>query len=116
MTGEAKSTPKPKLIFRRQDRINYVMDGVCDYYNITKEELLRKERSKVRMKRKSIVVKILRDDADCQLKDIMFAFNCRSEVGIWQIHENITEDLEDRSPATKEIREEYKNVLKYLGL
>lgn len=111
-----KETERPKLIFRRQDRIDYVMNGVCGYYGIPREELLKKARSKVRMKRKSIVVKILRDAADCTLKDIMCAFNCSSQEGIWQIHSNITEDLEDRSTATKEIREEYKNVVKYLGL
>jgi chromosomal replication initiation ATPase DnaA len=107
---------KIKLVFRRQDRIDYVMDGICNFYDITRAELLRKARSKERLKRKSITVKILRDAADCTLKDIMCAFNCSSQEGIWQIHSNITDDLEDRSFATKEIREEYNNVVIYLGL
>lgn len=107
---------KPKLVFRRQDRIDYVMNGVSDYYKISREELTRPTRAGARLKRKRIAVKILRDIADISYKEITYSFNQTSLPCIWRMLMDMTEDLNDHTSATKEIREEYKNVVNYLGL
>ena len=101
---------------RRQDRIDYVMNGICDYYKITKDKLIKGATSGKRFRIKRIAVKILRDIADISYKEIAYTFNVTSLPGIWHILMDMTEDLNDRTSATKEIREEYKNVVKYLNL
>lgn len=105
-----------KVIMRKQDRIDYILNGLCQYYDITKEELLRRARTDKRYKRKRIAVKILRDIADCSFKDIKYAFNNTSENTIWFIHHYISEDLESNLSVNMAIKKEYADVLKSMGL
>lgn len=105
-----------KVIMRKQDRIDYILNGLCKYYDITKEELLRRARTDKRYKRKRIAIKILRDIADCSFKDIKYAFHNTAENNIWIIHRNISEDLESNLSVNMAIKKEYAEVLNFLGL
>jgi len=110
------SNVKTVVVIRRQDRIDYVINGICDYYKIQREDLQRRARTPRKVKRKQVTVKMLRDVADISFKEIKNALNNQSESQIWQIYTNITEDIETKCDATKAIREEYQNVLKHLNL
>ena len=106
---------KPRVIMKKQDRIDYILNGLCDYYSIPMDRLVCDARSTERSKRKRIAVKILRDVADCSLKDIQYIYGHTDESCIFQIYQKVQDDLDPRY-GNKEVREEYKNVLQYLGI
>lgn len=106
---------KPKVLMKRQDRIDYVLNGLCDYYKIPMDRLTCDARSKSRGIRKQIAVKILRDIADCSLKDIMFIYKHTDESCIFQMYQRAEDNLHPKY-GNKEVREEYNNVLQFLGI
>lgn len=109
--------PRHKLIIRKQDRMDYIIDGVCRFYDIPITELVkRKATSVATYKHKRIAVKLLRDVADCSFKDIQYNFDRGNEQGVWQIYQRITEDLESGYSSNKELKKEYAEILKFLGL
>jgi len=107
---------QPKVVILKKDRIEYILSGVETHYGIDRTELLKKARTPERYKRKSFVVKILRDIADCSFKDIKHLYNNKSEETIWTIHQRVTEKLESRYDCDVLLRKEYNNVLKSMGL
>jgi chromosomal replication initiation ATPase DnaA len=107
---------KPRVIMRKQDRIDYVVDGICEYYGIDSNEFLRRARTDRRYKRKRIAIKILRDIADCSFKDIKYAFDNKSEANIWYIYDGITEDLNSGNGCKMEVKKEYADIVKFLGV
>lgn len=71
----------PRIIIRKEDRINFIVDGVCKFYDVPKEELLQKKaRSSQLYRAKRMVIKLLRDIADCSFKDIRYAFEYGDEA------------------------------------
>jgi len=104
-----------KIVIKREDRIKYILQGVCDFYNITQEELVSYTRTG-KFNRKKIAIKLLYDVADITYKDIMKAFDRTSWVAVWQAYQNITEDLDESSYGNKELKKEYKELLSYLNL
>ena len=107
---------EPIVLIRKKDRIDYILNGLCRYYDITMEELLRRARTDRRYKRKRIAIKILRDIADCSLKDIKYAFNNKSEAAIWQTYTIFTEEIDPNTYGSESLKKEYADVLKYLRL
>ena len=103
---------KPQVIIRKKDRIDYIIDGLCRYYDVTKDELTRKTGHGEKCMRKRYAIKILRDDADCSLKDIVYAYNNKDEANIWFIYQRITEDMS----YDKAVNAEYHNILNFLGI
>jgi len=93
-----------RIIIRRKDRVEFILSGICDYYNIDKDDLLRSRSKGVRCKRKAISVKLLRDVADISLKEIGYLFHCKDTGGVWRIYQEVQEDRE------------YNNIIKHLGL
>jgi hypothetical protein len=114
MQGEM-NTPT-KIIIKRQDRIDYVLNGVCDYYGVTPNILGARYRNKEKFRRKCIAVKILRDIADISFKEINYAFGNKfpNIEGTWRQYQLINEELD--SYEGKELKQTYKNILKHLGL
>ena len=102
---------------RKKDRIDYVLNGVCAYYGITLDELTStRARSVKKYRQKRITIKILRDIADCSFKDIRYCFKHGDESNTWQIHQHISEDLDSDSSFNRELKKEYADILKFLGL
>jgi chromosomal replication initiation ATPase DnaA len=107
---------KSIVIMRKKDRINYILNGFCRYYNITMEEFMRRARTELRYKRKRLAVKVLRDVADCSLKDVKYAFTNKSEAAIWHVYDAVSEDLSPDSVGNEKLKKEYADILKFLGL
>lgn len=108
--------PRPTLVIKREDRVNYVIDCVLDYYKIMKEELVKRHRSPAKVDRKRIAVKLLRDIADITYEEIGMALGNVSQDGVWSIYKNITEDLQENSFGNKELKKDYKAILKLIGV
>lgn len=103
---------KPRVIIRKKDRIEYILSGLCRYYDIEMNELIRKVGHGKNCIRKRFAVKILRDDADCTLKDIKNAFNNKDEANIFFIYQRISEDM----GYDKALNQEYHNILNFLEI
>jgi chromosomal replication initiation ATPase DnaA len=108
--------PRPTLIIKREDRVNYVIDCVCDYYKIMKEDLIKRHRSPAKANRKKMAVKVLRDVADITFEEVGMALGNVSQDGVWTIYKNITEDLQENSFGNKELKKDYKALIKHIGL
>ena len=107
---------KEKVIIRRQDRINYVLDGLCSYWEISREEMKSYRRNPQKHDRKRIAIKLLYDIADITFQEIALNFDRTSGNAVWQTYQNISADLQESSYGNKELKQEYKNILKYLGV
>jgi chromosomal replication initiation ATPase DnaA len=107
---------KPKVLLRKQDRIDYVLNGVCDYYSVPISDIMRDAKTTERAKRKRIAIKILRDIADCTLKDMKFLWNHTNESTIFQQYRNIEDELNSGRDFNREIKQEYKEILQYLEI
>lgn len=108
---------KPRVIIYKKDRINYIIEGVCHFYNLPKEEVLKKKaRSPELYTAKRMLIKLLRDVADCSFKDIRYAFTYGDEANGWMIYSKLSEDLDAGGTINKEIKQEYADLLKSMEL
>jgi chromosomal replication initiation ATPase DnaA len=107
---------QPLVVLLREDRINYVLDNICEYYKITREILIKRYRNPRFANRKKLTVKLLRDIADIPVIDIAESLGFVSYDAIYDIYRNITEDLQESSYGNKELKQEYKDILKQLNL
>jgi chromosomal replication initiation ATPase DnaA len=107
-----------RVIIRRQDRIDYVLNGVCEYYGIRKDRFCSYVRNYTAVNRKKIAMKIMYDVADLRLKDIAYAMNYKvgSEHCVWDHIRNLNEDLQANNNNGKHLNAEYNKVLKHLNL
>lgn len=107
----------PRVIFKRRDVINYVLDKICDYYDIPLDELTdRKARDTASFKRKRMAITILRNEAECSYKDIQASFKYGDEANTWFIRQNMTDDLNSNSSCNRELKQEYADVVKFIGV
>ena len=104
-----------KVVIYKQDRINYILDGLCDYYGITRDELNKPVR-KLPQKalRKKIATHLLWYVADCKLKDIAIALGYSDKMlyHFGDMRDEIGEMLE----SDKSFKTEYSQILKHLNL
>jgi chromosomal replication initiation ATPase DnaA len=103
-----------KVIIRKQDRIDFIFSGVCDYYKVPKDDFRRHFRNPTKVIRKKILMTVLYDVADCSYKDISNALGLSSKSipGLCRHVQTLREDMS----FDKGLKAEYTNVLKHLGL
>ena len=111
---DSNSYTPPKVVILRQDRINYVLNGVCSYYNLPLDLLRAQSRGRVGKRRKMMTIKLLRDLADISFKEIKYAFNNKSEQSIWASYTAISEDI--NYGGNNSTKQEYELILKHLNL
>jgi chromosomal replication initiation ATPase DnaA len=61
------------VILKMDDRINYVIQKTCEYFEVSRGFLLKQHRNEELITRKRLTIKLLRDVADCNFKNIGFA-------------------------------------------
>jgi hypothetical protein len=108
-----------RVVIRKQDRINYVLSGVCEFYGITQAELCRKNiRNPQKINQKRIAMKILHDVADLSLKDIGYSmgYDIENPSNIYQQLYIISDQLDECYVGSKKLKIEYNQVLKHLNL
>ena len=106
-----------KVIIRKQDRIDYVLNGVVSYYNLF-PGISYKTRNKKRVKAKKVAMKLLREVADISLKEIGYSLGCGANCESWVKSgiDQINDQLDPNIYNNKELQGEYFNLLKHLGL
>jgi chromosomal replication initiation ATPase DnaA len=105
----------PTIIIHKQDRIDYIVNGVCEYYDITRDALMKRYRSPQRHNRKRIAIKLLADVANCTLADIKETFGTTSTTAVYFSLQGIREDLSS-AYNNLDLKKEYNDVVKYLRL
>lgn len=104
-----------RIIIRKQDRIDYILDGVSEYFDIPRQELIKRYRNPTKYNRKRIAIKLLIDVADCKIADIKDVMGATSDTAISYTLCGIREDLSS-SCNNLDLKKEYKDVFKFLKL
>lgn len=105
-----------EVVIRKKDRINYVLNGVCSFYDISREELASYRRNPKKHNRKRLTIKVLYDIADICHREIAEHFTRTSLWAVQQSYSSISDDLAENTYGNKELKQEYKELLKYLGV
>jgi len=107
----------PKVIIYKKDRINYLLNGVSNFYKMPIEEIQTKRaRTDQRYKAKRMTVKLLRDVGDLSWKEIKHTFTHGDESNGWVIYQRLNEDLSAGDAINNGLKREYKDLLKSMGL
>ena len=105
---------KPRIILKRQDRVDYVLSKTCDFFKVSPEILGAQYRNKKLYDRKRIAVKLLRDIADVTFEHIYLTFNSTGPTAFWICYNTINEDLASPKGMNEELKETYQKALNYL--
>jgi hypothetical protein len=105
----------PTLIIKKEDRIRYVIDSICDFYGVDQQTLVRRYRNTRYASRKKLTVKLLRDVADITYKDMADTIGMSQEAS-QMTYSEVSENLAENTYGNKELKQEYKELLKYLGV
>jgi len=107
-----------KVIIRKQDRIDYILGGVADYYSTTVRDIRSRRKNKYMLNRKRLAIVLLYDVADCSLKDITYSMGyCPDSLCV--VFNHLKETREDMASPTeygKKLKTEFNNLLNHLNL
>ena len=108
----------PRVIIRKKDRGEYIVNGLCGFWGITSNRLKRPSRNNPRHRdQKYIAIHILWEIADFKLKDIAdimgYAPNTAQTIGT--IRQQIADRL-SKINGDSELQKEYSQILKHLNL
>ena len=108
-----------KVIIRKQDRISYILSGLCEFWGVPKEYITKPAHrsNPTQRDRKYIAMYILYNIADCTLKDCSMALGYnRPGDSHWYALRDITERLDRNYCGDAPLKKEYSQILKYLHL
>ena len=105
-----------KVVIHRQDRIDYILSGVAEFYDIDRDELIRYRRNPDKSKRKKFAIKLLYDVADISLKNIAECMGGSSTSAVAQTYYRISDDVSPEYAGNSNLKKEYQQLLKYLRL
>jgi hypothetical protein len=107
-----------RVVIRKIDRIDYILSGLCEYWDITLDELFHYARTPFKVNRKRIAMLLLYDVADCSFKDVVSAMNYSStNVGTIYNHlVHIRAAIDPDTNGNTELKIEYSRILKHLNL
>jgi hypothetical protein len=104
-----------KVIIKRQDRIDYVISKVAEFYNTTPEVFYKMPRTPESTLRKAFLIYILSDICDIQLKEIHSALHYKPSVnshGPMTLLQNIREEIYHN----EYIRSRYNKLAEFCGV
>ncbi len=118
---------KQRVIIRKKDRGEYILNGLCNYWDISRHDLLkpaiippshhgRGNRYSPLKKRKYLAVYMLYYIADFQYKDIadVLGYSPKTMYHMTAMRDYIADLLSDNGDAL--LKKEYSQILKYLQL
>ena len=105
-----------RIIIHKQDRIDYILSGVADFYGITIDELMSRKWLPKNTRRKRFAVKLLYDVANISFKDIANCANSNSTSAVAQLYYSISDSISPQYYGEDEVKKEYQQLLKHLKL
>jgi chromosomal replication initiation ATPase DnaA len=109
---------KRKVVIRKQDRIDYILNGVADYYKTSVADIISYKRKKSLVNRKRLTIKLLYDVADCTLKDITYALGYCDD-NFYSVYSHLKDIREDISAPTTDgrlLKQEHDNIINFLNI
>ena len=114
--GDIQYVKDRRVVIRKEDRVDYILSGVCDYYGITPEQLRARSRGAVKSPRKRLAIKLLYDIANINYREIAEAMGHSSVHSVYDLYVGVSEDLSGSSYGNNELKQEYVKLLKHLKL
>jgi len=108
-----------KIIIRKQDRIDYLLNGICSYYNIALSDLQKRHNDNFYAPIKRMAIKILYDIADIKFTEIALLLSdgrINKPNAAWMNYSKLTEKLDKNYNGDGDVKKEYDKLLKYLKL
>ena len=103
-----------RVILKRWDRIEYVLNWACEYYDMDRSELKVSYKKRSKTDRKKIIIKLLREVADCSFEDITTAIGLEGVVAVWLNYQDINENISTNTPYGRELKKTYNEIVKIL--
>ena len=103
------------VLLKRQDRIDFVINRVAEYYKVTPDALYSFHRRHDLVQRKSFLIYILSDVCDVHLKEIHTALHYATSKNLHgpsSLLYKIREDL----AYNKKVQSEYNKLAAYLEI
>ena len=94
-----------KVLFKRWDRVEYVLKGAEEHYGMTIAEIFASEKRR-NSPMKQIIVKLLRDLADVSFKEIAIAVGKNNANHAFLMYETANENYD----TLKEFKATYKLI------
>jgi hypothetical protein len=111
-------TNNTKVIIRKADRGNYILDGLCDFWGFPRNRFRIPAHNNPRLKdQKGIAIYILYYIADFRLKDIcdVMGYAEKTQHTLYTQRDEMADKL-SKYTGDKKIKEEYQQILKHLQL
>jgi len=103
-----------RVLILKKDRIAYVIDRLCAVMGIDKANIydLSPPYDKTLYNARALAIKILRDIADCTVKDIQYEFGYKSDRNVYEIYYNISTDLDFNGVVNRGLKMTYNKIVK----
>lgn len=101
-------------IIKRQDRMDYIIAGACNFFKIKPSDLRKYCYTKKTVPKK-LTIKLLHDIGDIPIRDIA-SFIGLSQVATYSHYTTVTQDLNDCYYGNTELKRTYKELLERLDL
>jgi chromosomal replication initiation ATPase DnaA len=117
-TDKVKSMPKKVLQYQEVDS---VINGICSYYGITRKELQGRGRKPERVARKKIAIKVLSIYTRATHEKIASELGFKSSISgksslVCHHLKDINNLLSNEVYGDKEVKKQYTELIKHLGL
>ena len=103
------------VLLKRQDRIDYVINRVAEFYKVNPDTFYGYHRRPEHTQRKSFLIYILHDICDINVKEIHYALKYARSVnahGPWALLQRAREEIRHDSKFKKE----YEKLASYLEI
>jgi chromosomal replication initiation ATPase DnaA len=107
-----EQTPIKNMTVQQQS--DYILDGVCDFWEISRKELLKKNN--VTARRRRYAAALMRDYASMSQEDMASVLGYENHSNLNTSLKRLDEKMSEESWGDSRMRAIYKNLIKYLNL
>jgi len=105
-----------KSVVNKKLTTEYVINSICEFYNISKKELNIRRRDQMLVRRRSFTIKILRDYCSLSTNKIAITLNYNNHATILYHLRKVNDYLSNEFYGYREYKKEYNQILNYLGI
>jgi chromosomal replication initiation ATPase DnaA len=110
--NDETATPFKEMTAKQQS--DYIIDGVCDFWEIDRKELLKKNNGVAGRRRYAAV--LMRDYASMSQEDMASVLGYENHSNLNRALKRMDEKLSEESWGDSRMRAIYENLIKYLNL
>ena len=95
---------------------DYIVNGVCDFYNISRDELRIRNRAKEIVRKRKMVIKLLNRYTKKSTTFIALHLGFRNHATVIYHLKAINDELSDNFYGYSDTKKEYRELVKFLRL